>query len=30
MTKHNRASLIAQVVKNLLAMQETQFDFWVG
>ena len=22
--------LIAQLVKNLPAMQETQFDFWVG
>jgi len=25
-----RASLIAQLVKNLPAMQETQFDSWVG
>jgi len=25
-----RASLIAQLVKNLLAMQETRFDSWVG
>ena len=24
------ASLIAQLVKNPLAMQETQFNFWVG
>ena len=25
-----RASLIAQLVKNLPAMQEPWFDFWVG
>ena len=25
-----RASLVAQLVKNLPAMQETQFDSWVG
>ena len=24
------ASLVAQLVKNLPAMQETQFDFWIG
>ena len=24
------ASLIAQLLKNLPAVQETQFDFWVG
>ena len=28
--KKERASLIAQLVKNLPAMQETQFDSWVG
>ena len=26
---HSGASLVAQMVKNLLAMQETQFDPWV-
>ena len=26
----NRASLVAQLVKNLSAMWETQFDHWVG
>ena len=25
-----RTSLVAQLVKNLPAMQETQFDSWVG
>ena len=28
--KKERVSLIAQLVKNLPAMQETQFDSWVG
>ena len=27
---HFRASLVAQLVKNLTAIQETQFNFWVG
>ena len=27
---HLWASLVAQLVKNLLAMQETEFDSWVG
>ena len=30
MTLLNEASLVAQMVKNLPAMQETQFNPWVG